>query len=119
MTAQDELIDWIRLIRTEGVGPVSFRKYVNKFGSPPEALHHLPSLKRDLKIVSAAQAEDELRRAERSKLTYLTWADAAYPAALKTIEDAPPVLLVKGDAGLLSPAGIAIVGARNASANGR
>ncbi len=119
MTSYDELIDWIRLIRTESIGPVSFRKYVDKFGSPAEALHHLPTFKRDLKIVSPAQAEDEVRRAERAKLSYLTWADAAYPTALKAIDDAPPVLLVKGDIGLLSPAGIAIVGARNASVNGR
>jgi DNA processing protein len=115
----DALIDWIRLIRTEGIGPVRFRQLVERHGSPAEALHHLPIFKPDLKIVTPAAAEAELAAANRAGLSYLTWADPAYPAALKAIDDAPPVLTLKGDPAILSRPCFAVVGARNASVNGQ
>ncbi|TAL03978.1 MAG: DNA-protecting protein DprA [Rhodospirillaceae bacterium] len=121
--SRDDLIDWIRLIRTEGIGPVMFRQLVERFGAPGEVLHHLPTLtanrKRPVKLFTAAQAEAEMAAAARLGLTYITWRDPAYPAPLAAIDDAPPVLLAKGDATILNRPMIAIVGARNASVNGR
>jgi len=122
-TNRDDLIDWIRLIRTEGVGPIMFRQLVSRFGAPSEALHHLPVLtakrKKPMTLCTPAQAEKEITAADRAGLTYMTWRDEDYPTALAAIDDAPPVLLLKGDRSLLNRAGIAIVGARNASVNGR
>jgi DNA processing protein len=119
----DALVDWIRLIRSDGVGPATFRQLLARFGSAGEALHHLPTFnarrKTPFKLCSLAQAETELRNAQRLGLTCVTSMDAAYPAALAAIDDAPPLLWVKGDAGLLARPSIAVVGARNASVNGR
>ena len=64
-------------------------------------------------------AEAEYAAATRAGLTYVTWDDPRYPEPLRAIEDAPPLLLVKGDAAVLGQPLIAIVGARNASVNGR
>jgi DNA processing protein len=75
--SRDELIDWIRLIRTEGIGPATFRHLVERFGAPAEALHHLPALtakrKKPMKLVTAAQAEAEVKAAERAGLTYILY----------------------------------------------
>src|SRR5262245_19562395 len=119
----DELIDWVRLIRSDGIGPATFRQLVDRFGAPAEALHHLPALtarrKRPLRLVTAAEAEREVAAAHRAGLTYICWRDPAYPTRLAAIEDAPPLLLVKGDANVLNQPAVAVVGARNASVNGR
>src|SRR5437016_2941046 len=116
--SRDELIDWIRLIRTEGIGPATFRQLLERFGAPAEALHHLPTLtakrKKPMKLLTAAQAEAEVKAAERAGLTYICWRDPAYPARLAAIEDAPPLLLVKGKTDFLNQPAVAIVGARNA-----
>jgi DNA processing protein len=121
--SRDDLVDWIRLIRTEGIGPATFRHLVERFGSPNEALHHLPTLsakrKKPLKLVTAGQAETEIKAAERAGLTYICWRDPAYPHRLAAIEDAPPLLLVKGNPDVINRPAMAIVGARNASVNGR
>lgn len=119
MVTADELIDWIRLIRTDGIGPVRFRNLIERFGSPAEAVHHLPTFKPDARVWTPAQAEAELAAAHRAGLTYVTWSDPDYPAPLKAIEDAPPLLLVKGNPAVLRKPALAVVGARNASVNGR
>ncbi len=119
MTSSDELIDWMRLIRTDGIGPVRFRNLVERFGSPAEAVHHLPTFKPEARVWTPAQAEAEIAAAERAGLTYVTWSDPNYPGPLKAIEDAPPLLLVKGNPAVLRQPALAVVGARNASVNGR
>jgi DNA processing protein len=120
-----ERLDRLRLIRSENVGPVTFRSLLRRFGSARAAIQALPDLARrggraaPLRIYPAAQAEAELDAARRMGARVLASDDADYPAPLAAIYDAPPLLYARGDAALLQRKAVAIVGARNASANGR
>jgi len=113
----DSVLDFIRLINTEGVGPVWFYKYVQKYGSVSQALQALAATK---KIFSEKEAERELENAFRQNIKIITYEDELYPPLLKQINDAPPVLYTKGQTDLLKyPASLAVVGSRNASVAGR
>ncbi len=117
--------DWLRLARTEHVGPVTFRQLLARFKTATAALDALPELakrgggRRVLVAPSAASVEDELARLEKLGGRAIALAEPDYPEALAAIEDAPPVLSVRGQTDLLHRRGIGIVGARNASLNGR
>lgn len=119
-----ERLDWLRLIRTENVGPITFRHLLQRFGSAAAALAALPDLSRrggrlaGLAIASKAQAEAEMEVLERAGARLVALGEPDYPVGLATIEDAPPLLSVRGNAVLLTGRIVAIVGARNASANG-
>lgn len=114
----------LRLARTDNVGPVTYRQLLTRFGTAQKALEALPELakrggKRDFKIPSVADIEREAEALAKLDGTFLTLGDTDYPTALAAIEDAPPVLSVIGNATLLHQRSIGIVGARNASLNGR
>lgn len=114
---EQTIIDWIRLINTEKVGPVNFYKYLEKYGSADEALKFL-SQKQD--IFSEKMAANELKTAEKEQVKIVLKDDPLYPQGLKELNDAPPVLYIKGNADLLNyPASLAVVGSRNASLGGR
>src|SRR5215468_4571255 len=120
-----ERLDRLRLIRSENVGPVTFRALLRRFGNARAAIEALPELARrggrsaPLRVFSAAQAEQELGAVGRIGARLLSAEDPDYPDALAAIYDAPPLLYLRGDAALLRRKAVAIVGARNASANGR
>jgi len=117
--ADQELLAWIRLARSNGIGTKTFRKLLDQFATATEAIAHLPDFPRPIKLASLADAEREVQSAHRAGLTYVTWADPHFPQSLKAIEDAPPLLVVKGRPEALSTPMVAIVGARNATVNGR
>ncbi len=123
--SDEERRDWLRLSRTETVGPSTFRALLERFGSASEALRELPGLvhKSGLGRAPRIFPRDEAQRALDNAATvgarFIAWVEADYPALLRQIDSAPPVICVKGDAGLLSRSGAAIVGARNASAIAR
>jgi DNA processing protein len=120
-----ERIDWLRLIRSENVGPITFFQLLSRFGSAAAALAALPEAarrggrQRPLAIASRAAAERELALVAEAKARLVGWGEPDYPPALAAIEDAPPLISVRGHAHLLARPAVAIVGARNASANGR
>jgi DNA processing protein len=120
-----ERLDWIRLARSEGVGPITFFHLVRFYGSAARALAALPELARrsgrkaPIRLGSEKEAEREMAAVKRADATLLGWLEPAYPVPLAAIEDAPPLITVRGNVALLSKRNIAIVGARNASANGR
>ena len=120
-----ELIDRLRLIRSENVGPVTFRNLVAQFGDAGAAVEALPELarrggrKRPIKICAKAAAEREAARIAELGIQVLALDTPAYPPALAAIEDAPPLLFTRGHPHLLERPAVALVGARNASANGR
>jgi DNA processing protein len=98
---------------------------LRRFGSARAALEALPRLARrgdrdrTVQAMSRAAAEVELRKLAQLGGQLICRGEPLYPHALAVIEDAPPVLSVLGQTALLARAGVAIVGARNASANGR
>jgi DNA processing protein len=117
-------IDRLRLIRTESVGPVTYRRLMARFATPQEALAALPELARaggratPLVVPAAAKVEAELRALQRMGGQMLFLGGAGYPPLLAQLPDAPPAISVLGDPGNLSAPAVGIVGARNASANG-
>lgn len=120
-----ERLDWLRLLRTENVGPVTFYQLLQRFGSAAVALEALPSIARKggrsagIAICSRADAQRELAALDKAGGRLVAWGEPDYPPALAAVDDAPPLLSVVGDARLLQRRAIAVVGARNASANGR
>lgn len=119
-----ERTDWLRLIRSENVGPITFFHLVEYYGSAGAALEALPALaarggKRKIKICPQDVAERELARLEEIGAVLIAHGEPDYPRALGAIEDAPPLLTRLGHGELLQRALVAVVGARNASSNGR
>ncbi len=115
--------DWLRLARTEGVGPLTFRSLVNRFGGASAALEALPGLsaraKRPLIPPSEREIENEFREAERLGARLIGYGEADYPALLREIAAPPPVIALRGSLACLDKPTIGIVGSRNASALGR
>jgi DNA processing protein len=117
-------VDWLRLIRSDNVGPRTFRSLVNHFGSARAALERLPDLarrggaSRHQRICSEADARGELAAGERLGVSLIAPGEAGYPPRLATLDDAPPLLGVRGAHEVLMRPMIAIVGSRNASGAG-
>ena len=115
----------LRLIRSENIGPVTFFRLLERFGNARAALDALPGLARNggrakaLKICTLHEAEDEVAELQAMGADMLFHGAAGYPPLLTYIEDAPPVLFVRGHAHLLNKKAVAMVGSRNASINGR
>jgi DNA processing protein len=106
------------------VGPIRFRELLDACGSALEALGQLPDLARRARLkvpkpVTLADAAGELARLETFGGRLTVWGDSDYPTSLAQIHDPPPVLSTIGRPELLAGPGVAIVGARNASAAGR
>ena len=117
----DDLIDWLRLVRTSGIGPITFRQLLQRFGSAGAALAALPDLARrgggkTPRIATADDARREMALVEKLGARYLSVGQGLYPRLLAALEDAPPLIMVKGDLALLERPAVAMVGARNASA---
>jgi DNA processing protein len=120
-----ERLDRLRLIRTQNVGPVTFRQLLERFGSATAAIDALPGLAKrggrraPLKACTVAVAQREIEAMQTLNGRHLVLGDPDFPNALAAIPDAPPVLCVRGDSALLNRPIIGVVGARNASTNGR
>ncbi|MGB4107281.1 MAG: DNA-processing protein DprA [Alphaproteobacteria bacterium] len=118
-------LDWMRLARTENVGPITFYRLVEAYGSPGRALERLPELSRrggrakPLKAPDVSAIEKEYEALQKLGGDIVTAGEEAYPLALAAIDDAPPVISVLGDITLAANCCVAVVGARNASLNGR
>jgi DNA processing protein len=121
--SDEQRLDWLRLIRSESIGPRTFRALLNQFGGAAAALDALPGLVRrrgrsGLKMTSRAEAERETEHAARLGIRFIALGEPDYPRTLQAIETAPPLLAVRGSAAVLSRPTVAIVGSRNASAAG-
>jgi DNA processing protein len=93
---------------------------LRRFGSARTALDAVPQLgRRDVVPCSRTAAEKEMTALARLGARLVCWGEPGYPETLANIEDAPPILTVLGRDELLAAPVIAVVGARNASANGR
>ncbi|MGX1788760.1 DNA-processing protein DprA [Bosea sp. NPDC055332] len=115
-------LDWLRLIRSESIGPRTFRALVNRFGGAAGALDALPELGqqagRKLRLCTVAEAEREFEALRRRGAHLIALGEAAYPVPLQAIDSAPPLIAIDGDPAALNRPCIALVGSRNASAAG-
>jgi DNA processing protein len=116
-----DALDRLRLIRTAGVGPVTYRQLLRRFGSARAALDALPDLARRGGGRAATPADPkviarEIERVAAIGARHVFLDDPAYPALLAELDDAPAVLTVRGALPEASRPTVAIVGARNASA---
>ena len=123
--SRDEKIDWLQLCRSSGVGPQTFCKLLRRFGNARRALDELPRLAREAggearwQRCRRDEAEAEFAAIAELGCALLAKGEAEYPERLAEIADPPPLLIVRGRAELLGQPAVAVVGARNASANGR
>ncbi len=119
-----ERLDWLRLIRSENVGPVTFFELMRHFGSAGDALQALPDLARrggrrgSLRVGSRAAAEREVDALRAVGARFVALGEPGYPPPLAAIADPPPLHSMIGHDHLLNKRIVAIVGARNASASG-
>ncbi|MEZ0170475.1 DNA-processing protein DprA [Microvirga sp. TS319] len=119
----EQRLDWLRLIRSENVGPRTFRALINKFGGASAALEALPDLARrggrpSLKVTSRAEAEKEMAAAARLGVRFVAMGEPNFPKTLQAIDTAPPLIGVRGSMDVLARPSVGMVGSRNASASG-
>ncbi len=118
-------LNWLQLIRTENVGPITFRNLINSYGGSAAALNALPELirqggwKRKPRLFPRDQAQREIDLARKIGVHLVARGEHGYPPWLKHIDDAPPLLYVAGNLELSHRPIISIVGSRNSSAVGR
>ncbi len=117
-------VAWLRLIRSDNIGPVTFRELINHFGSAEKALDALPDLSRrggsarSPRVASPAEAEREIEAAAKFGARFVGIGEPDYPPALREIDGAPPIISMKGSASPAIRPSLGIVGSRNASING-
>src|SRR3954453_13155590 len=120
----EQRIDWLRLIRSDNVGPRTFRSLINHFGSARETLARLPALARrggaarSMRICSEDEARAEIDAGWSIGASLVAPGEHGYPPRLALTDDAPPLLGGRGMHDALMRPIIAIVGSRNASGAG-
>ena len=129
MSLAPDLEAWLRLALTQGLGGESFRKLLSAFGGPEQVL--AASRASLTAVVSGKIADAILNGTLHGDLAsveawladgnnhIVTLADTEYPQALLQTPDPPPLLYVKGRRELLNRPAIAVVGSRNATAQGK
>ena len=117
-------LDWLRLIRSENIGPRTIRSLINHFGGARAALDALPDwarrggASRPGRICTPDEAEREIASADKLGVSFIAVGEPDYPLRLRMIDDAPPLLAVRGNREALARPMVALVGSRNASAAG-
>lgn len=122
--SERQKLAWLRLIRSDNVGPSTFRELINHFGSAEKAIEALPELSRrgggsrPIRVASRSEAEAELEAAYRFGARFIGIGEAEYPDALRQLDGAPPLLAAKGNGNVTALPALGVVGARNASISG-
>ena len=119
--SSDEAFARLRLIRSQNIGPITFRQLLGRFGSAIKAIEALPDLAsrgkgRAINLADPARIEDEIEKSHAMGAEMIFLGDDNYPELLAQMESAPACLTVRGNKALLQKPMVAIVGARNASA---
>ena len=117
---QAEAFARIRLLRSPRIGPVSYAQLLARYGDAETALEALPTIGKrgggSYSAVPRDRVEREVEAVRRAGARYLFHDRPDYPALLREIDGAPPILTFRGDLALAARPCVAIVGARNASA---
>jgi DNA processing protein len=126
-----DIENWLKLIRADGIGPVTFAKMLKHFGSVERILGASVSelakidgvgFKTSERIASTRDKFDaatELELARKLGVWLVNLTDERYPPVLKRIYDPPPVLYVKGSLGRQDNLAMSIVGSRHCSFYGK
>lgn len=118
--SQEEAFARIRLLRSPNVGPVSYAQLLVRFDTAAAALTALPDLAgrggTAYRPAPERRVEEEIAATRRAGGRYLFHDSPDYPALLRELDSAPPILIARGDPALAGKTAVAIVGARNASA---
>jgi DNA processing protein len=123
--SEAERTDWLRLARTEGVGPVTFSQLIARYGNAASALQELPRLARrggrgeSPALPTVAEVDAELAAGAALGARLICACEPDYSAALAAVDPPPPVIWALGRVELLGRASVAVVGARAASAAGQ
>ncbi len=122
--SDDERFDWLRLIRSENVGPRTFRALLDRCGDAAAALAALPDLARrggagrPIRVAGVDEVEREFDESLRLGVRFIAYCEPDYPPVLRHIDAAPPLLALRGRDEAMQQPSVAIVGSRNASAAG-
>ena len=115
----EHIIDIYQLINSENVGPVTFYKLIKEFGSANDAISNIQKFKR-INLLDRTVAINACKEAYSQGIKLITYDSEYYPLCLKNIKDMPPLLYALGNIECLkAKVCVSIVGARNASINGR
>lgn len=121
--SSQDLITWLRLIRSEKIGPMTFWQLLHRYGTAKEALSalstHIHQGNYKHRLTTEREAENEIKAHKKQGYSLITANESAFPQLLRTLPDCPPIISVYGDLQILNQPTLAIVGARNASLNGR
>ncbi|MEN3791299.1 DNA-processing protein DprA [Fulvimarina sp. MAC3] len=115
-------VSWLRLYRSENVGPVTFRQLINRYGGAEATLEALPELAarggRRIEVADRGAIEAEFARAKKLGAVFSCMGEPGFPAMFASDDHSPPVIARMGDSALFDLPAVAIVGARNASLSG-
>ena len=118
----EQRLDWLQLLRTESIGPKTFRRLINSHGGAGAALAAIPGIAaqrgRKIAIASRDDCARELETIRQNGASLIALGEPDYPATLRAIDAAPPLLAVKGRIEIMQRPLVAIIGSRNASAAG-
>ncbi|MEG3638163.1 DNA-processing protein DprA [Magnetococcus sp. PR-3] len=117
--AHEDLLAWLQLELTPGLGPITLRHLKQQYGTPQAILTALPDVKPQITLADRAWVADLIQQNQAMGAQAIHWAQEIYPQQLLEIADPPPVLFVQGQLALLNQEPlIAMVGTRRCSRDG-
>lgn len=117
--SDEQRLNWLRLIRSQNVGPATFRDLISHYGTASAAIEALPELAMRggaaarIKVCSIEDAERDLARCAAAGARYIAMGEPDYPPMLRNADQCPPLLCMKGSTEILSRKAVAMVGSRN------
>ncbi|ATO57332.1 DNA processing protein [Bartonella sp. 1-1C] len=125
LLTDQQRLNWLRLLRSENIGAVTFRNLIDHYKTAENALAMLPELSKNgglrkpIRIATLDDAEKEMQQAEKQGIRFIGIGEPDYPPFLKVVEASPPLIAIKGDCTIFQKPSVGIVGSRNASAVGK
>jgi DNA processing protein len=123
--SDEQRLQWLRLSRSENVGPATFRDLVNHYGTAAAALEALPELARRggiasrIRVCSEREAEREMEAARRAGARFVGVGEPDYPPLLRGLDQPPPLICIRGAVEAGQKPALGVVGSRNASIAGQ
>ncbi|AQX26571.1 DNA processing protein [Bartonella sp. Raccoon60] len=125
LLTDQQRLNWLRLLRSENIGAVTFRNLIDHYKTAENALAMLPELSKNgglrkpIRIATLDDAEKEMQQAEKQGIRFIGIGEPDYPPFLKIVEASPPLIAIKGGCSIFQKPSVGIVGSRNASAVGK